>query len=103
MASLTPGERVPQITVGSAVSSGSGSFSISAANWAGLRRSATNGNINFAIVATDGCLAWPYFFPRKLVRTATGPALAVADNSSEPPQLTPQRVDLRLRGTGKCT
>lgn len=101
MASLTPGERVLQIVVGSAVSSGSGSYSIAPTNWAGLRRSATYGNINFEVIATDGCRAWTYFFPRKLVRTATGSALAV-DDSSDPPQLTPQHVDLRLRGTGKC-
>jgi hypothetical protein len=57
MASLKPGDRVPQIVVGTAVSSGSGSYSISAANWAGLRR-ATNGYINFQVIATDGCRAW---------------------------------------------
>lgn len=101
MASLKPGERVPQIVVGSAVSSDSGIYSISPTDWPGLRRSATYGNINFEVVATDGCRAWAYFFPRKLVHTATGPALAV-DNSSDTPQLTPQHADLRLRGSGKC-
>jgi hypothetical protein len=101
MASLKPGDRVPQIVVGSAVSSASGSYSISPTDWVGLRRSATYGNINFEVIAISGCRAWMYFFPRKLVRTATGPALAV-DDSSDPPQLTPQRVDLRLRGPRRC-
>jgi hypothetical protein len=85
MASLTPGERVPQTVVGSAVSSDSGSYSISTTDWAGLRRSPTYGNINIEVIAIDGSRAWMYFFPRKLVRTATGPALAV-DNSSDPPR-----------------
>lgn len=101
MASLKPGDTVPQIVVGSAVSSSSGSYSISPTDWPGLRRSATYGNINFEVIATDGCRDWMYFFPRKLVRTATGPALAV-DDSSDPPQLAPQHVDLRLRGSAKC-
>jgi hypothetical protein len=101
MASLKPGDPVPQIVAGSAVSSGSGSYSISPTDWAGLEKSATYGNINFEIIAIDGCRAWIYFFPRKLVRTATGRALAV-DNSSDPPELTPQRVDLRLRGPRRC-
>jgi hypothetical protein len=104
MASLKPGEKVPVIVVGSAVSSGSGSYSISTANWAGLRGAATNGKINFQVIATDGCRAWPYFFPRELVRTATGPALAVADNAAGTPTPTVQHADLRLpaRASGNC-
>jgi hypothetical protein len=102
MASLRPGDQVPEIVVGSAVSSSSGSYSISPADWPGLRRSATNGFINFEVIATDRCGVAPYSFPRKLVRTATGPALAVGDTSSDPPRFTPQHVDLRLRGSTKC-
>jgi hypothetical protein len=103
MASLKPGDTVPQIVVGTAVSSGSGSYSISPSNWAGLRRSATFGNINFEIIAIKGCRLAPYFFPRKLVHTKTGPALAVdVGGAGVPLQLTPQHVDLRLRGKAAC-
>ena len=87
------------------MSSGSGSYSISPTNWAGIRRSATNGIVNFYVMAIGRCRVMTYFFPRKIVRTATGPALAVANTDPEAtPQLTVQHADLRLptRAPGKC-
>jgi len=75
------------------VSSGSGSYSISPTNWAGIRRSATNGVVTFYITATGRCGPTTYFFARKIVRTATGTALAVANTDSE---TTAQHADLNL-------
>jgi hypothetical protein len=103
VARLKIGDPVPLIVAGAGVSSSSGSYSISPTNWAALKRAATNGIVNFQVTATDGCRATSYFFPRKLVHTASGPALAV-DNESKTPQLTAQHSDLRMSAlTGrKC-
>jgi len=102
--SLKVGEPVPQVLVGSAVSSGSGSYSISTTNWPGIRRSATNGVVNFYVMAIGRCRVVTYFFPRKIVRTATGPALAANTDSETTPQLTVQHANLSLpaRAPGKC-
>jgi hypothetical protein len=105
ISALKPGDRIPQVVVGAAVTSGDGSYSIAPTNWAGIRRSANYGIVNFELMATDGCHLWMTFFGSKIISTSTGPALDSAPAGSEPPQRTPLHAHLKLIGpaSAKCT
>jgi len=105
IAKLKPGDRIPQVDVGTAVTSGDGSYGIAPANWAAIMRSATYGTVNFELMAQDSCHVWMTMFGSQIIHTSTGPALDSTSAGSEPPQLTPLHAHLVLTGpaTAKCS
>jgi hypothetical protein len=95
MAALKIGDRVPLTVVGAAMSSGSGRYAVAVTNWAGVRASADHGIVNLEAMAFDQGRGGAYSFPRQIVATAHGSALA-AENQATVPRLAAQRATLRL-------
>jgi hypothetical protein len=95
VAALKPGDRVPLRAIGSALSSNTGRYSISVSNWKGVRASADHGIVNLEALAVRGRSAGLFNFPRILVTTASGAALAV-DGQARVPSMVPQQATLGL-------
>jgi hypothetical protein len=96
MARLRIGQTRHLTVVGSAVSSRSGRYSVKVTNWAGLSASASQGVVNLEITARTANSSMTFSFPRRIVATANGAALA-ADNEVRVPHLAPQKANLNLR------
>jgi hypothetical protein len=92
---LKQGAAVPMRAVGSAVSSSTGRYAISVSNWKAVQASADGDVVNLEVMAFQGRSGGVFSFPRLLVETASGPALAV-DNAALTLSMAPQSADLGL-------
>ena len=92
---LPKGADVPLRVVGSAISTSTGQYAITVSNWKAVRASADGNVVNLEVRALSGRVGAAFFFPRMLVGTTLGPALAV-DNEARHQSLTPQQANLAL-------
>jgi hypothetical protein len=97
-ASIKIGQVVPRTLVGQTVSSSTGSYSITPSNVAGLASSASaSGIVNLEVDAMFQGHENAFFFPRHLVPSGPGMALAVASEAPIP-QMSAQAADLTIYG-----
>ncbi len=97
-ASIKIGQQVPRTLLGTAVTSSTGTYSITPANVSALAASASSsGIVNLEVDAYYQKKEAAFFFPRQLVTSGSGMALAVPSQASIA-QLTPQAANLTIRG-----
>src|SRR5712691_2042439 len=95
VATLKPRTPVPMRVIGSAESASNGEYVISVSNWRAVQASADGNIVNLEVIAVQGKSGGEFSFPRLLVSTSTGPALAVDDDAAGP-NMAPQQATLSL-------
>jgi hypothetical protein len=93
VAALRPGDRVPLQVAGSAITSPSGRYSIRVTSPAALESSADHGIVNLEVMTVTRAGFGAFSFPRRLVSTPHGAALAAVAGSA---RADPQTANLRL-------
>jgi hypothetical protein len=97
LANMKDGQHVALITAGTAVSSSSGAYSVavSASSLAAVEPTADpHGIVNLEVMAVHGSRGSAFYFPRRIVTTSTGKALAADNNGTM--SLAPQHANITV-------